>query len=177
MLHKLTCGLLIALVACTDGSEDTKQDDTGPQDDTGLNVEDTQAEEAFVPNEGLWSGTYAINKNECEAETSSGDASFTITNVADQSYTLTVNGIDLSCALDDRLLVCEPEVIDKSSDWNVSILTSVSSELTFETESIVSGLSSIEYSCVGDDCDDILDQVGIDLPCVYTMSLDATFQK
>ena len=141
-------------MACSGSSEDTGSDD------------DTQTEDTFVPNEGAWSGNYSVNENDCGVELSSGEHSLTLVHIENTAYAVTASDVELTCALSDRVLSCEPIVVEELNKGTYSLITTVQTDISFETASTLNGVTGIENSCVGDDC------ASRDA-CLYTVAFDA----
>ena len=157
--------LFFALTACTGSSKDTTADSGESQDtseDSG-EAEDSAQEtgevvETFALSEGIWTGTFSLLENECGADPSSGDIELTVSNLDGNTFTLAFEPFEYSCAIEGVSATCDPIVYDESVGDTLSVLSTANMGFTLESETSMSGLALIEYSCVGEGCEEFTGQ-------------------
>ena len=184
MTTKPFFALVFALAACS-GSADEPSEDSGEgqgpdtTQDSG-EVEDTAEDsgepaEVYALSEGVWVGTFSLLENECGAEPNSGDLEMTVSNLSGGSFTLALEPFEYSCVIEGVVAACDPLVYDESVGETLSVLSTANVGFTLESETTVSGLSFIEYSCVGEGCEEFTGQpegvfCTIDVPFEATLS-------
>ena len=181
-IHKPFFALVFFLAACG-GSADDPIEESGEGQDTTQGAgetEDTaqgsdQTGDAFALSEGVWVGTYALLENECDAEPSTGDLELVVSNLDGGSFTVSVEPFEYACAIEGGSATCDPLVYDESTGESLSVLSTANLSFTLESESTMSGLTLIEYSCVGEGCEDVTGQpegvfCTVDVPFSATLS-------
>ena len=149
---------LVLLLAACGGSSDGPIGDSGEgqetaqgSGDTGDSAQDSgQAGDAFELREGVWVGTYSLLENECDAEPSAGDLELVVSNFDGNSFTVAVEPFEYACAIEGVSATCDPLVYDESTGEALSVLSTANLSFTLESESSMSGLTLIEYSCMGE---------------------------
>ena len=182
MTTKPFFALVLALAACMGSSEDATEDSGKSQDtaqDSGQ-AEDTaedsgEADDVFMLTEGVWEGTYSLLENECGAEPSSGDFALTVSNLNGNTFTLASEPFEYSCSIEGVSAACDPYVYDETIGDSFSVLSTAIMGFTLESENRMSGLSLIEYSCVGEGCEEATGQpegvfCTVDVPFEATLS-------
>jgi len=163
MTTKPIFALIFALNACTGTSHDASVDsgespdtsqDSGEAEDTAQDSGETG--DAFELSEGVWVGTYSLLENECDAEPTSGDLELTVSNIDGNTFTLASTPLEYSCAIEGVSATCDPIVYDKSVGDTLSVLSTANLGFTLESVTRMSGLSFIEYSCVGEGCEEVI---------------------
>lgn len=184
--------LVFVLVACSGGSDEPIEDsgesqdttqDSGETEDTAQGsgeTEDTaqhsgETDDAFALSEGVWVGTYSLLENECDAEPSTGDLELVVSNLDGSSFTVALEPFEYSCAIEDLSATCDPLVYDETVGDTLSVFSTANLSFTLESESSMSGLTLIEYSCVGEGCEDVTGQpegvfCTVDVPFAATLS-------
>ena len=184
MTAKPFFALVFALAACSGSSDDAPEDsgedqdtaqDSGDSEDTAQDTDTGEPAEVYELSEGVWVGTYSIQENECGAEPGSGGLEMTVSNLNGSSFTLALEPFEYSCAIEGVEAACEPFVYDESVDDTFSVLSTAIVGFTLESETTVSGLSLVEYSCVGEGCEDVTGQpegvfCTVDVPFEATLS-------
>ena len=152
-------GPFFVLAACTGSSKDTTGDsgetvdtsqDSGESEDTSQ--DSGEIVDTFELTEGIWVGTYALLENECDAEPSSGDLEMTVSNLDGNTFTLAFEPFEYSCTIEGVSATCDPIVYEETAQGGISVLSTANMGFTLESESTMSGLAFIEYSCEGEDC-------------------------
>jgi len=167
MMTKPIFALVFALSACTGTSKDTAVDtpvDTGESQDTSQDSgggEDTAQDsgetgDAFELSEGVWTGTYSLLENECGAEPNSADMELTVSNIDGNSFTLASDPLVYTCAIESLSATCDPIVIEENVGETLSVTGTANMGFTLESETSMSGLAFIEYSCVGEGCEEFI---------------------
>ena len=153
--------LVFALTACTGNSDEPPGDsgesqdaaeDSGETQDTAQDSGETGSD--FELSEGLWVGTYSLLENECGAKPSSGAFEMMVSNLDGNTFTLAAEPLEYSCAIEGVSATCDPVVYDESVGDTLSVLSTANMGFTLESETSLSGLSFVEYSCVGEGCEE-----------------------
>ena len=78
----------------------------------------------------------------------------TVSNLSGNTFTLAAEPLEYSCAIEGVSATCDPVVYDESVGDTLSVLSTANMGFTLESETSLSGLSFVEYSCVGEGCEE-----------------------
>jgi hypothetical protein len=169
-IHFLSLFMLSALTAC--GSKD---------DDTA----DAEAGSAVTPQEGRWAvSDGSWSDDQCNAPmTMVAPTSLEISDAVSGSFMMdliydgqSIIDAPVECSLQGGEYTCSEATANWSvPDMDVNISLTGVSNLTFTSDSTMSGSSDMEMTCTGSDCEEAGEFYNISSPCTTTYNLMGTY--
>lgn len=165
MLRSTLCAttglmLLSLLVACGGKSDAVDSGDSGDQ--------------TVMPEQGAWFGSERALKDGCDIELWDGASSVTITHSGSDSFSISTDGLYVSCGITGSDFACGPQFDNEDlSDFDLDAVidTTIDISGTIAASSTEGAMRlAVSLSCEGPDCGELGEMMS--LPCESVADYD-----